>query len=167
MDQLRNKALQLGKDTSFSASEAASAIEELVKQGISVPDVMNGAADATVALAEAGELELPRAAEIASNAMNQFKLSAQDLPHVADLLAGAANASSASVGDLGSALEYVGPVAHSMGLSIDDTTGALAILANNGIKGTEAGTQLRGMLLGLTPTTNKQSEAFKKLGLIT
>ena len=167
MQQLTDKALQLGKETKFSASEAASAIEELVKAGISVPDVMNGAADATVALAAAGEIDLARAAEISANAMNQFKLEAGDLPHVADLLAGAANASAVSVDDLGEALNYVGPVAQSMGVSIDDTAAALAILGNNGIKGSAAGTALRGTLLGLTPTTEKQRKEFEKLGLIT
>jgi TP901 family phage tail tape measure protein len=167
MDALAKKALQLGKDTSFSASEAATAIEELVKAGVSVPDVMNGAADATVALAAASGTDLKEAATIASDAMHQFQLSAQELPHVADVLAGAANASSVSVSDLGESLKYVGPVAHASGISIDETATALAILGNNGLKGSEAGTGLRGVLLGLTPTTDKQKKAFEDLGLIT
>ena len=167
MEQLGQKAMQLGKDTSFSASEAASAIEELVKAGVSVPDVMNGAADATVALAEAGQINLKDAATVMSDVMNQFKMDAQELPHVADALAGAANASSASVQDLGEAFKYVGPVAKSAGMSFDDTNLALAVLAQNGIRGSEAGTGLRGVLAGLTPTTDKQREAFKELGLIT
>lgn len=167
MDQLSQKALQLGKDTSFSATEAAQAIEELVKSGISVPDVMNGAADAVVALAAAGEIDLPQAAQIASNAMNQFNLSAQDMPKVADLIAGAANASAIDVHDFGMSLSQVGAVANLAGASFADTATAIALMGNAGIKGSDAGTSLKTMLSNLQPSTKKQTELFKELGLIT
>lgn len=167
MDQLSKKALQLGKDTSFSATESALAMEELVKAGLTTEDVLNGAADATVALAAAGEVDLPTAATIASNAMNQFQLSAQDLPHIADLLAGAANVSAIGVEDLGESLKYVGPVANATGVSIEDVSTALAVLGNEGVKGGAAGTALRSILSNLTPTTKRATEEFKKLGLIT
>lgn len=167
MDQVRNKALQLGKDTKFSAGEAAQAIEELSKAGITLPDILNGAADATVSLAAAGEIDLPRAATISANAMNQFVLTAKQLPHVADLLAGAANASAVDVTSLGDSLNYVGPVAHAAGVSIDDTITAIALLGNAGIKGSSAGTALRSILTQLTPTTKIAKKEFKALGLIT
>jgi TP901 family phage tail tape measure protein len=167
MDQLSQKALQLGKDTSFSATEAAQAIEELVKSGISVPDVMNGAADAVVALAAAGEVSLPEAAKIASNAMNQFGLSAQEMPKVADLIAGAANASAIDVGEFGMSLSQVGAVANLAGASFADTATAIALMGNAGIKGSDAGTSLKTMLSNLQPATEKQAALFKKLGIIT
>ena len=167
MDQLSKKALQLGKDTAFSATDAASAIEELVKAGISVPDVMNGAADATVALAAAGEVSLPEAATIASNAMNQFQLSAQDMPKVADLIAGAANASAIDVKDFGMSLSQAGAVAHLVGASFDDTAAAIALMGNAGIKGSDAGTSLKTMLSNLQPQTKAQYNTMKDLGLIT
>lgn len=167
MDQLSKKALQLGKDTSFSATEAASAIEELVKAGISVPDVMNGAADATVALAAAGEISLPQAATIAANAMNQFNLSAQEMPKIADLIAGAANASAIDVGDFGQSLSQVGAVANLVGASFDDTAAAIALMGNAGIKGSDAGTSLKTMLTNLQPQTKKQADLMKQLGIIT
>ena len=167
MDQLSKKALQLGKDTSFSATEAAQAIEELVKSGISIPDVMNGAADAVVALAAAGEIDLPQAAQIASNAMNQFNLSAQDMPRVADLIAGAANASAIDVHEFGMSLSQVGAVANLAGASFDDTAAAIALMGNAGIKGSDAGTSLKTMLSNLQPATKKQATLFKELGLIT
>ena len=167
MDQLSKKALQLGKDTSFSATDAASAIEELVKAGVSVPDVMNGAADATVALAAAGEISLPEAATIASNAMNQFQLSAQDMPKVADLIAGAANASAIDVKDFGMSLSQAGAVAHLVGASFDDTATAIALMGNAGIKGSDAGTSLKTMLSNLQPQTKKQYNLMKDLGIIT
>lgn len=166
-DALRNKALQLGKDTQFSATEAAQAIEELTKAGLGVGDVLGGAADATVALAAAGELDMAQAATIAANAKNQFDIAAKDLPHVADVLAGAANASAISVQDLGDSLNYVGPVAKAVGVSLDDTATALAILGNAGIKGSAGGTALRSILSNLVPTTKKATAQFKELGLIT
>jgi TP901 family phage tail tape measure protein len=167
MDAVRAKALQLGKDTKYSAGEAADAIQNLSKAGVTLPDILNGAADATVALAAAGEVELPRAAEIASNSMNMFNLTAKQMPHVADLLAGAANASAVSVDDLAMALSQTGAVAHTVGLSIDDTTAAIGILGNAGIKGSDAGTSLKSMLLRLQPVTKKQTALFKELGITT
>lgn len=167
MDQLRAKALQLGADTKFSASESAQAMEELVKAGLSVQDVLGGAADATVALAAAGEVALPEAAAIASNAMNQFNLAAKDLPKVADLIAGAANASAIDVTDFGHSLTQVGAVAHLAGQSFDDVAVAIAEMGNAGIKGSDAGTSLKTFLTNLVPTTKTAKDAMKELGIIT
>jgi TP901 family phage tail tape measure protein len=164
---LRNKALQLGKDTQFSATDAASAIEELVKAGLSVPDVLNGAADAAVNLAAAGEIDIPQAATIAANAMNQFGLTAKQMPKVADAIAGAANASAIDVGQFGQSLQQVGAVAHLAGVDFHDTATAIAIMGNAGIAGSDAGTSLKTMFQRLQPTTKKQSEEMKRLGLIT
>lgn len=167
MDQIRAKALQLGKDTKFSAGEAASAMEELAKAGISIPDIMNGAADATVALAAAGGIALPEAATIASNAMNQFGLSAKELPGIADLIAGAANASAIDVSQLGQSMQQAGAVAHLAGLSFKDTATAIALMGNAGIAGSDAGTSLKTFLQNLIPQTKQQINLFKKLGLET
>jgi TP901 family phage tail tape measure protein len=167
MEALRKKALQLGADTAFSAGESAIAMEELVKAGLSVEEVLNGAADATVALAAAGEIALPEAAAIASNAMNAFKLSAQDLPRIADLIAGAANASAISVSDFGISLSQAGAVAKLVGVSFDDLAVAIALMGNAGIKGSDAGTSLKTMLQNLQPSTKKQADLMKKLGIIT
>ena len=167
MEALTNKALQLGASTKFSASESASAIEELVKAGVSVPDVMNGAADATVALAAAGEVALPQAAEIASNALSQFGLAAQDMPKVADSIAGAANASAIDVKDFGYSLSQAGAVAKLAGLKFDDFAVAVAEMGKAGIKGSDAGTSLKTFLQNLQPETEKQINLFKDLGLAT
>lgn len=167
MEKVRAKALQIGKDTAFSATEAAQAMEELSKAGVSTSDILNGAADATVALAAAGEIDLPKAAEISSNAMNQFNLSAKDLPRVADLIAGAANASAIDVKEFGFSLSQAGAVAHLAGLSFDDTAVAIAEMGNAGIKGSDAGTSLKTFLSNLQPTTKKQIDLFKELNLLT
>lgn len=167
LDLLRRKALQLGADTAFSASEAALAMEELVKAGLSVEDVLNGAADATVALAAAGEVELAEAATIASNAMNQFGLAAEDLPRIADLIAGAANASAIDVGQFGFSLSQAGAVANLVGVSFEDLATAIALMGNQGIVGSDAGTSLKTALSNLQPTTEKQIELMRELGLVT
>lgn len=167
MEKIRAKALQLGADTAFSAQDAASAIEELVKAGIPIAGVMNGAADATVALAAAGGVDLPTAATIAANAMNQFGLSAEQMPKIADKIAGAANASAIDVNDFGMSMSQAGAVAHLAGLSFDDTALAITAMGNAGIKGSDAGTSLKTFLQNLQPSTKKQTALMKELGIVT
>lgn len=167
LDGLRELALQLGADTKYSATEAASAIEELVKAGLPIEDIMNGAAKATTNLAAAGEVELAEAATIAANAMNAFNLEGKDMEHVADLIAGAANASAIDVGEFGMSLQQSGAVASLVGLSFDDLAVAIAAMGNAGIKGSDAGTSLKTFLSNLQPTTEKQISLFRELGLVT
>ena len=166
LDKLRDKALQLGADTVFSAGESAGAMEELIKAGLSVDKVLNGAADATVALAAAGEVDLKTAATIASNAMNNFNLAGEDMPKIADLIAGAANASAIDVGEFGMALSQSGAVAKLAGVGFDDLAVAIAEMGNAGIRGSDAGTSLKTFLNNLQPTTEKQIELFEKLGIV-
>lgn len=167
MEKIRAKALQLGKDTKFSATEGAQAIEELSKAGISTADILNGAADAAVNLAAAGSIDLPQAAELAANAMNAFGVTAKELPTVVDNIAGAANASAIDVGELGQSLKQVGAVAHLAGINFKDTTVAIALMGQAGIKGSDAGTSLKTMLQNLQPQTKAQTAEMKRLGLIT
>lgn len=167
MEKIRAKAMQIGEDTAFSSTQAAMAMEELVKAGISVTDTLNGAADATVALAAAGGIDLPRAAEIAAAAMNNFNLSAKDMPHIADLIAGAANASAIDVGDFGESLKQAGASAALVGLSFDDLAVAITAMGNAGIKGSDAGTSLKTFLSNLQPSTKEQIKLFDKLGITT
>lgn len=167
MKQISDAALRIGADTAFSSAEAGQAMEELVKAGISVKDTINGAADATVALAAAGGVDLPTAATIAANAMNQFGLSAKDLVAVTDTVAGAANASAISVEEYATAMAQVGAVANLAGLSFEDTSIAIAAMGNAGIKGSDAGTSLKSMLMRLIPTTDEATGLMKELGLMT
>lgn len=167
MKQLSALALQLGKDTVFSASEAAQGLEELVKGGISVQDVMGGAAAAALNLATAGSVPLVVAAEQMSDAMNIFSLKGTDAAHAADLIAGAANASSMTVTDFGFALKMAGAVAKISGQDFDSTATAIAVMAQAGLKGSDAGTSLKTMMLNLQPTTKRQIDMFKQLGIVT
>ncbi len=167
MDLLRAKALQLGKDTTFGAGDAAQAILELSKAGVSTKDILGGAADATVALAAAGGIKLPEAATQASNAMNAFGLTAGQLPGVANIIAGAANASAIDVSDFGFSLGQTGAVAHLAGASFRDTSVVIAEMGNAGIKGADAGTSMKTMFQRLQPSTKAAKVEFEKLGLMT
>jgi len=162
--QMEALALQIGRDTSLSSVQAAGAMEELVKAGLSAQDVLGGAAVGAVALAEAGGIDLPQAASIASAAMNQFGLDASVVPHIADLLAGAASASATDVSAMGESLKNVGATARTVGLSIEDTTTALAALAKNGITGGEAGSSLNRALLSMANPSREAASLMASLG---
>ena len=164
---LSDLALQLGKDTVFSASEAAKGLEELIKGGVGIPDIMDGAARATLNLATAGGTTLPEAAGIAANAMAMFGLKGKDMEMVANQIAGAANASSMGVNDFRFSLSMAGAVAALAGQSFEETATAIAVMAFQGLKGSDAGTSLKTMLMNLQPTTKRQSEAMRELGLTT
>jgi TP901 family phage tail tape measure protein len=165
--ELSRLALTLGKDTSFSATQAAAGIEELVKAGIPLPAILGGAARSALNLAAAGGIPVADAANIASAALNAFKRPAEDLPKIVDHLAGAANASATDMMGLKLGLSQVAPAAALVGLSMEDTTTALALFSNSGLVGSDAGTSLKTMLLNLQPVTKTQTALFKKLGLIT
>lgn len=167
LKQLSSLALQLGKDTSFSAAEAAKGLEELVKGGVSVADIMGGAALASLNLAAAGEIDLASAAEIAANAMNMFGLQGADMAMVSDQIAGAANASSLSVSDFRLSLNMVGAVAKLAGQDFKSTATAIALMGAAGIKSSDAGTSLKTMLMNLQPSTKPAIKAFRELGILT
>lgn len=169
MEKLRQKAFELGRTSQFTSKQVADGFESMAKAGLNARDILGGAADAAVALASAagGGMNLDQASEIMVNAMKTFELGAGDLTHVADVLAGAANASTVEVDDLAVSLKYAGAVAHTQGVSIDELSTALAILGDRGIKGSTAGTSLRGVLLSLSPTSAKAASALKELGIIT
>ena len=164
---LKDLAITMGADTKYSATEAAQGIEELLKAGVSVTDIMNGGLKGALSLATAGELSLGDAAEIASTALNAFKNDNLSVQQAADILAGAANASATSVSELKFGLSSVSAVASSVGWSFKDTTTALALFAQSGLKGQDAGTSLKTMLMNLQPTTDKARDAMKQLGIIT
>lgn len=167
LEQLSAMALQVGKDTAFSAQEGAQAIAELSKAGLTVPDILDGAAMATANLAAAAGVDMPRAAEIMSNAMNMFQISGADSARVADIFAAAANTSSASVDDLAMGMAQAGPSAVALGMSLEDTAAALALFADRGLSGSDAGTSLKTMLASLTPSTKPAMAAMGELGLLT
>src|SRR5688500_349607 len=117
MDQIRQKALQLGADTKFSATEAANAMEVLIKAGLIVQDVLNGAADAAVNLAAAEGVTIPEGAEIAARAMTAFNLKAAQMPDIPNKISQAASATKMDLNDFGHAMNQAGAVSKLVGLS--------------------------------------------------
>jgi TP901 family phage tail tape measure protein len=164
---LGDLAIQLGKDTVFSAREAAAGIGELIRAGISAPDVLNGAAAAALHLAAATGISVADAATVAAQTMNAFGKTADQLGGVVDTLAGTANATAATMSDLKFGLEVVSATAQTMGLSFEDTSAAIGLFVSAGQNGSTAGTGLRQMLLELIPTTKPAANEMKKLGLLT
>jgi len=165
MDKMRQAALKAGKDTQFSATEAAKGIEELSKAGVSTADILGGGLKGALDLAAAGQLDVGEAAETAASALTQFKLKGQDVPHVADLLSAAAGKAQGSVHDMSAALNQAGLIAASTGLSIEDTTGTLAAFASAGLIGSDAGTSFKTMLQALQAPSGKTKELMDELGI--
>jgi TP901 family phage tail tape measure protein len=165
IDQLRAAALKAGKDTQYSATQAADGITQLSKAGVSTADILNGGLKGALSLAAAGQLDVGEAAETAASALTQFKLSGAQVPHVADLLAAAAGKAQGSVHDVGLALNQSGLVAAQFGLSIEDTTGALAEFANAGLVGSDAGTSLKTMLLAIANPSKQTKTLMDDLGI--
>ena len=163
--KMREEAVKMGANTKYSATEAANALENLTRNGLS-------AADATAALsknlefAQANSIELAMGADILTNTMNEFGLKVSDLGKISDILSSTAAHSATNVELLGDALTNAAPLAQNCGIGIQETNAALGTLANVGIKGADAGTALRQFFLGLSHDTPQGSKALAKYGLV-
>jgi TP901 family phage tail tape measure protein len=167
MNAVRATAKKLGANLTLpatSAADAAEAMTELAKGGLSVRKSMR-AALGTLQLAAAAQVDGATAAKIQAAALSQFRLSADKAGKVADILANTANAASGEITDVANALTYVGPVARNFGVSIGDTAATLGLLAKNGILSQKAGTGLRGILVSLANPSEKAAGALEKLGV--
>lgn len=167
MDEVRAKAKALGADLSLpatSAADAAAAMTELVKAGLSVNDTM-AASKGVLQLAAAAQVDEARAAQITANALNAFHLSGDQAVRVADLLAAAANSSSGEITDMADALQMSAAVFSAAHIPIEDLTAAIAEMANQGIIGSDAGTSLKQMLLALQTPSKKAQTAMSELGI--
>lgn len=167
MKKVHDLALKEGARTKYSALEAAQGMEEMIKAGLSVKQVIDGGLSAALNMAAAGEIGLADSAEIMSTALNAFKKDALEASTVADILAGTANASATGVMELKMSLSQASAVASGVGMSFKDTNIALGVFANNGLKGSDAGTSLKTMLLNLSPVTADAQAEFERLGLTT
>lgn len=167
MKQMQDLAIKMGAKTKYSAMEAAQGIEELLKAGLTPAQVKAGGLQNALNLATAGGLELGDAAEIMSTALNSFKDEGLKAADAANILAGTANASATDVMDLKFSLSQVASVAAGVRMSFKDTNAALGLLANKGLKGSDAGTSLKTMLMNLSPSTKSAADMMDSLGLAT
>lgn len=165
MQALRKQALDLGAATRYSATESAVAQTELAKAGLTAQQILGGGLQSALALAAAGNLDLGQAAGIAANSMKQFKMSAGELPGIADALATAANVTTADVKDFGDALAQAGSVGKSAGLGFRDVLVFLTALAENSVKGSDAGTSLKSAMVALLSPTKQAEQAMRRTGL--
>ena len=165
LDGLSAAALKAGRDTAFSATEAAQGVEALLKAGLSAKDVLSGGLTGALSLAAAGELSVGDAAEITSTALSQFALAGDQASHVADLLSAGAGKARGDVSDLAMALNQSGLVANQFGLSVEDTVGTLTAFAAAGLLGSDSGTSFKTMLLQLANPSNKAASLMGDLGI--
>lgn len=161
---LRKKAIDLGADTAFSAKEAAAGMENMASAGFNTKEIYDSMGG-VLALAAVSGGDVALAAENSASALRGFGLEASQAGHVADVFAQAAAKTNAEVADMGDAMKYIAPVAHAMGISLEETAAAVGILSDNGIKGSQAGTSLRGALSRLAQPTDKMRETMDALGL--
>jgi TP901 family phage tail tape measure protein len=166
MDRMKAAAIDWGAKTQFSSTQAADAMVELAKGGLSTNQAI-AALPSTLQLATAGQMGLAEAAMLSANTMATFGLEAGDMARANDALAKAANLSTIDVRDLAESFKYVGPVARQSGVSLEFTAAAMAAMGESGIKGSMGGTALRGMLTSLMTPTDKQATLMEKLGLST
>lgn len=145
---LEEKAISLGTNTRFSATQAAEGMTFLARAGFNTGQVL-GTIEGTLQLAQAGALGLGEAADITSNVLKGMRLEVSDTAEVVDVLAFAANNSNTTVSQLGQALKFVAPIAAGLGVSVQDTTAAIATLSDAGLQASTAGTGLRTILARL------------------
>jgi TP901 family phage tail tape measure protein len=162
LDQVRKAAMAMSQAMGIGPTEAAAGFLELLKAGMSLEDVLGGAGKAAIAFAKVGGLSVADAAVVMADAMNVFKISGDV---AANTLSAAADASSTSIQGIAMAFSQVSAVAGLANQSIQDTATALAVLANAGIKGSDAGTSLKTMLMRLMAPADDAVGALQQLGL--
>lgn len=158
------EAKRLGGTTKYTASEAASALENLTRNGLT-PTQATAALSKTLQLAQANAISLAEAADMATNTMNGFGMSVDELGKVNDMLSSTAAHSATNVLELAEAVKNAAPLAKNCGVGIQETNAALGTLANVGIKGADAGTALKQVFMGLSTESDKGAKALKKYGL--
>jgi len=162
--RLAQTAREMGRNTRYSATEAAEGMRYLAMAGFDVNQTIS-AIPTVLNLAAAGMMDLGQASDIVTNIMTQFNMSISELPHAADLLTAAFTQSNTSLTELGYAFSYVGPVAKSAGQTLEETTAVLMALANAGYRGERAGTTLRQALVRLIKPTAEGAAVLEKYGV--
>lgn len=158
------EAKRLGGTTKYTASEAASALENLTRNGLT-PTQATVALSKTLQLAQANSISLAEAADMATNTMNGFAMSVDELGTVNDMLSSTAAHSATNVLELAEAVKNAAPLAANCGIGIQETNAALGTLANVGIKGADAGTALKQVFMGLSTESEAGAKALAKYGL--
>ena len=160
--QLTEKANQMGAVTKFTASESAEAFKYMAQAGWDAKEMMDGI-EGLMALAAASGEDLGTTSDIVTDALTAFGMAAKDSGRFADVMAKAASATNTDVAKMGDTFKYVAPVAGALGYSIEDTAVAIGLMANSGIKASQAGTSLRSLLTNLTHPVGQAADAIDEL----
>ena len=161
---LTDKAKEMGKKTKFSATESAEAFEYMAMAGWKTDDMLNGI-EGIMNLAAASGEDLATTSDIVTDALTAFGLSASDSAEFSDVLAAASSNANTNVSMMGDTFKYVAPVAGALGYSVQDTAIAVGLMANSGIKASQAGTSLRAILSRLAKPTEQVQTAMNELGI--
>lgn len=163
-DALRQKAREMGAETKFSASEAADAFTYMAMAGWKTEEMMQGI-DGIMSLSAADGLDLATTSDIVTDSLSAFGLTAKDSAHFADVLAAASTNANTNVSMMGETFKYAAPVAGALGFSVEDVATAVGLMANAGIKGSQAGTALRGWLTRMAKPTKESATAMDFLDI--
>lgn len=164
MDALAEKARYMGATTAFTAAQAAQALEYMAMAGWKTGDMLGGLEGVMNLTAASGE-SLGATADIVTDALTAFGLAAADSARFADVLAAASSNSNTNVAMMGETFKYAAPVAGALGYSIEDVALAIGLMANAGIKGSQAGTALRGTLTNLAKPSDDVLWYMEELGV--
>lgn len=162
--QLKAKAKEMGATTKFSATESAEALQYMAMAGWKTQQMVDGLPGIMNLAAASGE-DLASVSDIVTDALTAFGLQASDSAHFADVLAKASSSANTNVSMMGETFKYAAPLAGAMGYSIEDTALAIGLMANAGIKGSQAGTALRSMFTRLANPPKDAAAAIEALGL--
>lgn len=162
--QLRDKALEVGAKTKFSASESADALNYMALAGWDTKDMLGGI-DGVMQLAAASGEDLGQVSDIVTDSLTAFGMKAKDSGHFADVLAQTSSKANTDVRGLGEAFKYAAPVAGALGYTVEDTSIAIGLMSNAGIKGEKAGTALRTMFTNLSKPTGDMKKKMDELGI--
>ena len=166
LELLRAKAREMGASTKFSASEAADAMNYMAMAGWKTADMLDGI-EGIMALAAASGEDLATTSDIVTDALTAFGLTASDSAHFADILAAASSNANTNVGMMGETFKYCAPVAGALGYSAEDVAEAIGLMANAGIKSTQAGTAMRTMMTKLQGELELSGAAFGDVKIAT
>jgi len=165
LSKMTTMALELGRETLFSAIDAAQGMQVLARAGFDTKEVL-ASIGPVLNLAIADNLELSESADIVVAALRSFNLESREARRVTDILALGASKANTNVSMLGEAFKYVAPVAAGMGISIEETVAAIGILSDAGLKGSLAGTTLRRAFSELISPTQKSKKILDDLGVV-
>ena len=164
LDKLRGKAREMGAKTKFSASEAAQGMQYMAMAGWKTQDMMDGL-EGIMNLAAASGEDLASTSDIVTDALTAFGLSAKKSSHFSDILAAASSNANTNVSMMGETFKYAAPVLGSLGYTAEDAALAIGLMANAGIKSSQAGTSLRGAITNLAKPTDTVAAAMDKYGI--